>query len=163
MASKASATPAGNPLDAAMDLVARRRTADPLPAPATPLAPIVEPTAQAAPAPVGLPTDNEPADVEPTDNQQQKGKKDQAPAAPSAGTDYASLFLKTVKGRKPKTIYLSEDMHQALAIITQASPDNIGLSDLLINIIQHHFETFGPGIRQFLTTQEKLRKNKLPY
>lgn len=84
-----------------------------------------------------------------------------APA--SAGTDYASLFLKPVRGRKAKTIYISEDMHTALATITQASPDNIGLSDLLINIVTHHFETFGPGIRQFLTAQEKLRKNKLPY
>jgi len=105
------------------------------------------------------PAKNQLADEQPAENQQLKGRKDQAPA----GIDYASLFLKPVKGRKAKTIYLSEDMHTALATITQASPDNIGLSDLLINIITHHFETFGPGIRQFLTAQEKLRKNKLPY
>ncbi|MVN79091.1 DUF3408 domain-containing protein [Hymenobacter sp. HMF4947] len=146
-----------------MDFVAQRKPVEPIPIPVAPAetpAPTSEPVAQAVPAPVDS-ADNESVDEQPIDNQQQKGRKDQAPA--SAGADYASLFLKPVRGRKAKTIYLSEEMHTALATITQASPDNIGLSDLLINIITHHFETFGPGIRQFLTTQEKLRKNKLPY
>jgi len=160
-------TPASpNPLDDAMSFVAQRTAPKPA-APATPVeapAPTPEPAAEIALAPatpVEQPTDHEPANEQPADNQQQKGRKDSAPA--SAGTDYASLFLRPVRGRKAKTIYLSEDMHTALANITQYCPDNIGLSDLLINIIQHHFETFGPGIRQFLSAQEKLRKNKLPY
>lgn len=149
-----------------MSFVAQR-SAPKLTAPTAPVeapAPIPEPAAQAAPtpaAPVEQPADHQPANEQLADNQQQKGRKDAAPA--SAGTDYASLFLRPVRGRKAKTIYLSEDMHTALANITQYCPDNIGLSDLLINIIQHHFETFGPGIRQFLSAQEKLRKNKLPY
>ena len=160
-------TPAtANPLDDAMSFVAQRSAPKPI-APAAPVeapAPTPEPAAQAAPTPattVEQPADHQPTNEQPTDNQQQKGRKDSAPA--STGTDYASLFLKPVRGRKAKTIYLSEDMHTALANITQYCPDNIGLSDLLINIIQHHFETFGPGIRQFLSAQEKLRKNKLPY
>jgi 3-oxoacyl-ACP reductase-like protein len=162
----AKANSSVNPLDDAMSFVAQRSapkpTAPAAPAEAPALTP--EPAAQAAPAPVApveQPADHQPANEQPADNQQQKGKKDSAPA--SAGTDYASLFLQPVRGRKAKTIYLSEEMHTALANITQYCPDNIGLSDLLINIIQHHFETFGPGIRQFLSAQEKLRKNKLPY
>lgn len=152
-----------NPLDDAMSFVAQRTAPKPA-APAEAPAPTAEPAAQAPPAPtpaVEQPADHQLANEQPTDNQQQKGRKDAAPV--SAGTDYASLFLQPVRGRKAKTIYLSEDMHTALANITQYCPDNIGLSDLLINIIQHHFETFGPGIRQFLSAQEKLRKNKLPY
>ena len=162
-------TPAtANPLDDAMSFVAQRTAPKPT-APVAPTeapapTPTAEPAAQAAPtpaAPVEQPADQQPTDEQLADNQQQKGRKDAAPA--SAGTDYASLFLQPVRGREGKTIYLSEDMHTALANITQYCPDNIGLSDLLINIIQHHFETFGPGIRQFLSAQEKLRKNKLPY
>ena len=162
----AKANSSANPLDDAMSFVAQR-SAPKLTAPAAPVeapAPTPESAAQAAPtpaAPVEQPADHQPANEQLADNQQQKGRKDAAPA--SAGTDYASLFLRPVRGRKAKTIYLSEDMHTALANITQYCPDNIGLSDLLINIIQHHFETFGPGIRQFLSAQEKLRKNKLPY
>ena len=160
---KANPSTSENPLDAAMSFVAQRKPAEPVAPPAAPAAPATtpEPPAQAAPSPVVA--IDQPADEQPADNQQQKGRKDVAPASASAGTDYASLFLKPVRGRKAKTIYISEDMHTALATITQASPDNIGLSDLLINIVTHHFETFGPGIRQFLTAQEKLRKNKLPY
>lgn len=160
---KAHASTTENPLDAAMSFVAQRKSAEPTPPPAAPIeapAAAAAPAAPVAPVPaaaeVELPTDEQPAD-----NQQQKGRKDPTSAAGAA--DYASLFLKPVRGRKAKTIYISEDMHTALATITQASPDNIGLSDLLINIVTHHFETFGPGIRQFLTAQEKLRKNKLPY
>ena len=139
-----------------LNLVAARKTADPT------LTPLATPTPVPV-APVEHLADEPPANEPPADNQQLKGKKDQGPAAASSATDYASLFLKPVRGRKSKTIYLSEDMHTALATITQACPDNIGLSDLLINIITHHFDTFGPGIRQFLTAQEKLRSKKLPY
>jgi hypothetical protein len=159
----AKANSSANPLDDAMSFVAQRTAPKPT-APVQTPAPTPEPAVQAVPAPVApveQPADQQPANEQPADNQQQKGRKDQALGP--AGTDYASLFLKPVKGRKAKTIYISEDMHTALATITQASPDNIGLSDLLINIVTHHFETFGPGIRQFLTAQEKLRKNKLPY
>jgi hypothetical protein len=155
----AKANPSPNPLDDAMSFVAQRTAPKPT-APAEAPVSTPEPAVQAEAA-IEQPASNQPADEQPADNQQLKGRKDQAPA--SAGADYASLFLKPVRGRKAKTIYLSEEMHTALATITQACPDNIGLSDLLINIIQHHFETFGPGIRQFLTAQEKLRKNKLPY
>jgi hypothetical protein len=156
MASKANASE--NPLDAAMSFVAQRKSAEPMAPlaelPATPKALAPEPVAQVTPTPDTT--------VEQTaDNQQVKGKKTLINSASSV--DYAHFFLQPVRGRKPKTIYISEDMHTALATITQACPDGIGLSDLLINIISHHFETFGPGIRQFLTVQEKLRKQKLPY
>ena len=167
MATKAK--PAENPLDAAMSFVAQRKPVEPVVPPAETLAAVPEPTmpeptAQAEPTPA--------AEIEqPVDNQQPKGKKDSVkdpakdpiPAASASNADYAGFFLRPVRGRKPKTIYISEDMHTALATITQASPDNVGLSDLLMNIVNHHFETFGPGIRQFLTAQEKLRKTKLPY
>jgi hypothetical protein len=155
----AKANPSPNPLDDAMSFVAQRTAPKPT-APAEAPVSTPQPAVQAEAA-IEQPVSNQLADEQPADNQQLKGRKDQAPA--SAGADYVSLFLKPVRGRKAKTIYLSEEMHTALATITQACPDNIGLSDLLINIIQHHFETFGPGIRQFLTAQEKLRKNKLPY
>ena len=97
---------------------------------------------------------------QPAVNQQ---AKESTPPTPSNSLDYAGTFLVPVRGRKPKAIYVNDDIHTALATITQACPDNVGLSDLLINIITHHFETFGPGIRQFLTAQERLKKNKLPY
>ena len=140
-----------------MSFVAQRSA----PKPTAAVAPAEVPADTPEPATQPTVTAEQPVDEQSADNQQQKGKKDQAPATGSV--DYAGRFLKTVRGRKAKTIYLSEEMHTALATITQASPDNIGLSDLLINIITHHFETFGPEIRQFLTAQEKLRKNKLPY
>lgn len=156
MASKANASE--NPLDAAMSFVAQRKSVEPVvplaELPATPEALVPEPVAQVALTPVTV--------VEHTvENEQVKGRKMLVNS--NSSVDYATFFLQPVRGRKPKTIYISEDMHTALATITQACPDGIGLSDLLINIISHHFETFGPGIRQFLTAQEKLRKQKLPY
>jgi len=157
----AKTNPSVNPLDDAMSFVAQRSVPKPIEAAAQPVAPAEVPAASSEPPAQPAATIEQPAGEQPADNQQQKGKKDPAPSTGSG--DYAGRFLKTVRGRKAKTIYLSEEMHTALATITQASPDNIGLSDLLINIITHHFETFGPEIRQFLTAQEKLRKNKLPY
>lgn len=145
-----------------MSFVAQRKPVEPTPAPPAPAeapAPTPEPAAQTAPTPIAAAEQS--ADEQPADNQQPKGKKDPAPA--TGNVDYASLFLRPVRGRKSKTIYISEDMHTALANITQATSEGIGLSDLLMNIVTHHFETFGPGIRQFLNAQEKLRKPKLPY
>jgi hypothetical protein len=103
---------------------------------------------------------------QPADKQQQMERKEPAAAIPSPTgerTDYASTFLTPVRGRKPKAIYVTEDMHTALVTITQATPDGVGLSDLLIHIVNHHFEIYGPQIRQFLTTQERAKKTKLPY
>lgn len=149
MAKTHSAAPA-NDLANVMSFVANR-TPEPAAPPAVELrAAPPEPAAEVAPA----------ADDQPADNQQLKGRKE---PAPGERMDYAATFLQPVRGRKPKTIYISEDMHTALATITQATPDGIGLSDLLMNIVTHHFETFGPGIRHFLTAQEKLKKTKLPY
>lgn len=145
-----------------LNLVAKRQTAEPVAAPAAPAeTPAPEltpnPVAQVAAAPAAAPAPVE----QPADNQQPKGRKE--PAAPAGNAGYADLFLQPVRGRKPKAIYVTERLHAALANITQATPDSVGLSDLLINIVNHHFETFGPGIRQFLTAQEKLRKTDLPY
>ncbi|AMJ63997.1 hypothetical protein AXW84_00080 (plasmid) [Hymenobacter sp. PAMC 26628] len=71
------------------------------------------------------------------------------------------MFLKPVRTRKTKAIYVDEDLHTALSTLTQAG--GVGLADLLINIANHHFDTFRPAIRQFLNDQEKLKKKKLPY
>lgn len=177
---KTNPNPAADLSNDMLSLVATRRTADPAPAPATPAtpasapaapvetpAPTPEPTAEATPAPkpvaqVASAPVATPAPIEqPAENQQPKGKKE--PAAPAGSADYAGLFLQPVRGRKPKAIYVTERLHAALANITQATPDGVGLSDLLINIINNHFEVHGPSIRQFLAAQEKLRKTDLPY
>ena len=152
----------------AMNFVATRNTAQPaapapLPAPAP--EPESAPTAEVENTPVTVtePTPNPAASVTPSpdpaaDSQSTIGKKE---AAPTESFDYAGVFLKPVRTRKTKAIYVDEDLHTALSTLTQAG--GIGLADLLINIANHHFDTFRPAIRQFLNDQEKLKKKKLPY
>jgi hypothetical protein len=126
-------------------------------------------TPTAAPAPLAREAPPTPVVELVADQSPQLGRKELAPAAPTPASpagerlDYVSAFLTPVRGRKPKAIYVTEDLHTALVTITQATPDGLGLSDLLIHIVNHHFETYGPQIRQFLTTQERAKKMKLPY
>ncbi|WP_223696494.1 DUF3408 domain-containing protein [Hymenobacter psoromatis] len=152
----------------AMNFVATRNTAPPVaPAPASAAAPESTPTVVAEPTPVAAiePTPSPtPATVpspepEPAvDSQSTTGKKE---SAPTESFDYAGVFLKPVRSRKTKAIYVDEDLHTALSTLTQAG--GIGLADLLINIANHHFDTYRLAIRQFLNDQEKLKKKKLPY
>lgn len=144
-----------------MAFVANRPAA---PAPIEPAAPAPDDT----PAPeVAVPVAAEkPASAprKPADNQRKtKGKKEQD--APGSADDYAGYtdtFLVPVRGRKPKTVYVDEETHEALAEIAKAS-DGVGLSDLLINIVNHHFETYGADIRGFLDSLENQKKKRLPY
>ena len=92
-----------------------------------------------------------------TTGQKQTGKKEQP-----AELNYADTFLGSVRSRKGKAVYVDEDTHNALSVITQAS-DGTPLADLIINIVNHHFETYGPNIRAFLNDQEKKNKKRLPY
>jgi hypothetical protein len=93
----------------------------------------------------------------------QKGRKEPALAEQADRPAYTELFLQPVRGRKNKAVYLNEDTHAALAVIIQAS-DGLPMADLLINIITHHFETYGPDIRAFVTDQEKKNnKKRLPF
>ncbi|RZJ93954.1 MAG: DUF3408 domain-containing protein [Hymenobacter sp.] len=152
----------------AMNFVATRNTAPPVaPAPAPAAAPdptptvAVEPTPVAAvePVPDPIPAAAPSPEPEPVvDSQLTTGKKE---ATPTESFDYAGVFLKPVRSRKTKAIYVDEDLHTALSTLTQAG--GVGLADLLINIANHHFDTFRPAIRQFLNDQEKLKKKKLPY
>jgi hypothetical protein len=152
----------------AMNFVATRNTAPPVaPAPAPAAAPestptvVAEPTLVAAIEPTPSPTPATVPSPEPEpagDSQLTTGKKE---AAPTESFDYAGVFLKPVRSRKTKAIYVDEDLHTALSTLTQAG--GIGLADLLINIANHHFDTYRPAIRQFLNDQEKLKKKKLPY
>lgn len=92
----------------------------------------------------------------------QKGRKEPAPVEQSGRINYAETFLAPVRSRKLKAVYMDEDTHNAISVIAQAS-DGIPLADLLINIINHHFETYGPDIRAFVNEQEKKNKKRLPY
>jgi hypothetical protein len=96
------------------------------------------------------------------ETESQKGRKEPAPVEQSGRINYAETFLAPVRTRKLKAVYMDEDTHNALAVITQAS-DGIPLADLLINIINHHFESYGPDIRAFVNEQEKKNKKRLPY
>jgi len=139
----------------AMSFVATRTAA---PAPVAPIvAPEPTPTATVEPTPSADPAVT-PSPGPLVDSQLTTGKKD---AAPTETFDYAGVFLKPVRTRKTKAIYVDEDLHTALSTLTQAG--GVGLADLLINIANHHFEEFRPAIRQFLNDQEKLKKKKLPY
>ncbi|MBC6992507.1 DUF3408 domain-containing protein [Hymenobacter sp. BT491] len=90
----------------------------------------------------------------------QKGRKEPAPDEQPGRVDYAVTFLHRGRERKNKAIYITDDAHRTLSAIIQAS-DGTPLTDLLANIITHHFETFGPDIRAFLTEQEKKNKKRL--
>lgn len=164
----AKKTPTAPSIDLAnaMNFVATRNAAPPAAPTLPPVAapeptPTVEveptPTAAIEPTPSSTPTAT--SSPEPViDNQSTTGKKE---AAPTETFDYAGVFLKPVRTRKTKAIYVDEDLHTALSTLTQAG--GVGLADLLINIANHHFDTFRPAIRQFLNDQEKLKKKKLPY
>lgn len=154
---------AGTSFVEAMDFVANGRSAELTPAPeititAAPAliaAPILTAVIEPTPAvtPITL-TSYQPA----ADNQSNTGKKE---AALSETFDYAGTFLKPVRTRKTRAIYVDEPLHKALTVLTQVA--GVGLADLLINIANDHFETHRPAIRQYMSDQEKLRKKELPY
>lgn len=86
-------------------------------------------------------------------------KKPAAPAGEDAG--WADTYLQPVRARKTKAIYVDEDTHAALALITQEV--GAGIADLLINIVNNHFEAFRPEIREFLAERERLKKKKFQF
>lgn len=90
---------------------------------------------------------------------QQTGKKE---PAPEKGTpvNYVATFLQPLRERKSRAVYISDDAHSTLQAIAQVS-DGIPLADLLGNIVNHHFETYGPDIRAFMAEQEKKNKKRL--
>ncbi|MDF7815110.1 DUF3408 domain-containing protein [Hymenobacter sp. YC55] len=96
------------------------------------------------------------------DTNKQTERREVVSAEQAGRINYAATFLTPVRGRKLKAVYMDEDTHNALAVITQAS-DGTPLADLLINIIKQHFETYGPDIRAFVNEQEKKNKKRLPY
>jgi hypothetical protein len=121
-----------------------------------------EPAAKPEPAePAAAPAPSEPTQV--VAESQPKGKKTTPEVAPASadGQAYAEAFLKPVRERKTKAIYVTEELHGALSVLTQDA--GVGLADLLINITSHHFEMYKPAIRQYLADQEKLKKKKLPF
>ncbi|MBO3272948.1 DUF3408 domain-containing protein [Hymenobacter defluvii] len=104
-----------------------------------------------------------PAHKNPDTERKPKGKKTRVAAEPlTEHANYTEAFLVPVRGRKPKTIYVDEDTHEALSVITK-SVDGVGLSDLIINIVNHHFEIYGKDIRGFLDSVENQKKKRLPY
>ncbi|MGI4734812.1 MAG: DUF3408 domain-containing protein [Janthinobacterium lividum] len=86
-------------------------------------------------------------------------KKPVAPTGEDAG--WADTYLQPVRARKTKAIYVDEDTHAALALITQEV--GAGIADLLINIVNNHFEAFRPEIREFLAERERLKKKKFQF
>lgn len=121
-------------------------------------APAAEAVETEAPAPAGAP----PPAPEPTpepDNQVTTGKK--KAAAPEENASWADTYLQPVRRRKTKAIYVDEETHAALTLITQDT--DVGLADLLINVMSQHFDAFRPEIRQFLSEQERLKKKKNPF
>lgn len=160
--SKSRTTPApttGASFVEAMDFVAKGRSAETFLAPeeeatpalvATPASPMpIEPSPvldrPTVPAPQAVPN-----------NQSTTEKKEAA-----EHFDYANAFLKPVRTRKNRSIYVDDALHKALSVLTQVA--GIGLADLLINISNDHFERYRPAIQKYMSDQEKLRKKELPY
>lgn len=130
-------------------------TPNPAPTAPAPDAEAVE-TAEFAPAsPTLLASEPTP---EP-ENQVTTGKK--KATATDENAPWAETYLQPVRRRKTKAIYVDEETHAALTLITQDT--DVGLADLLINVMSQHFEAFRPEIRQFLSDQERLKKKKNPF
>ena len=127
----------------------------PSPAPTAPDAEAVEMT---APAPTSPPSPTPEPTSEP-DNQVTTGKK--KATTPEENASWAETYLQPVRRRKTKAIYVDEETHAALTLITQDT--DVGLADLLINVMSQHFDAFRPEIRQFLSEQERLKKKKNPF
>lgn len=84
------------------------------------------------------------------------------PIAPVAN-DYASLLLKSARGKKGKSIQLDQENHSALTHIA-ATMGGVTIADLLHNIVRLHFLQYGPVIQQMLKEKEALnKKKKLPF
>jgi len=97
---------------------------------------------------------------QPEEPVKQTGRKE-APATQQHGKiNYAETFLAPVRERKSKAVYITEDAHRTINAIAQAS-DGTPLVDILGNIINHHFETYGADVRAFLADQEKKNKKRL--
>lgn len=116
--------------------------------------PTPEPEVAAEAAPPSLREEEGGADA-----QAATGKK--PTTLPDENATWAEHYLRPSRVRKTKAIYVDEDTHSALTLITQDA--GIGLADLLINIVNVHFDTFRPEIRQFLAEREKLKKKKFPF
>ena len=152
--SRTAAPTTGASFVEAMDFVANGRSAETTWAPEAEAAP----APAAAPAPTAVAPTVSPSPESVADNQSTTGKKE---AAPAESFDYAATFLRAVRTRKNKSIYVDDALHQALSVLTQVA--GVGLADLLINIANDHFERYRPAIQKYMSDQEKLRKKQLPY
>lgn len=154
---------AGTSFVEAMDFVANSRSVEPVPAMVTENSPASTPTGARSPAAVAevVPVGEEavPAATQPAGGNQPAMERKEV--AISETVDYASTFLRPVRTRKTRSIYVDEALHRALSVLTQVA--GVGLADLLINIANDHFERHRPVIRQYLSDQEKLRKKELPF
>lgn len=131
-----------------------------------PQAPAPESTADAAPTSGAAAEAEEPIEaVQPTaetdevaENQPTSGKKKAAPSVVDENASWADTYLQPVRTRKTKAIYVDEETHATLALLTQEA--GVGLADLLINITNNHFDTHRLEIREFLAERERLKKKK---
>lgn len=128
------------------------------PAPAAP--PAAEPTSEVA-AELEEPTEavQPAAETEQVaESQSTSGKKKVASPAVDENASWAKNYLRPVRNRKSKAIYVDEETHATLALLTHET--GVGLADLLINITNNHFDTHRAEIREFLTERERLKKKK---
>jgi hypothetical protein len=86
------------------------------------------------------------------------GKKKVAAPVVDEDASWADNYLKPVRTRKTKAIYVDEETHATLILLTQEG--GVGLADLLINITNNHFDTYRLEIREFLAERERLKKKK---
>lgn len=170
----ASETPAAGPMDAAVTsapeipvapAVASAPVVDNTPAPTAPLpAAPTPPAGEAAPVVAAAPTSLD-------ENVEQKGKKELEPETPTvppttlvgegALPDY-DWFLERKESDERTHAYISKDLYDNLAYVMQILGDKKGftLTSYLNNIINQHFDQYGPEIRKRIREKEALLKKK---
>ncbi|MGI4735019.1 MAG: DUF3408 domain-containing protein [Janthinobacterium lividum] len=92
------------------------------------------------------------------ESQSTSGKKKVAAPVVDENASWAESYLQPVRNRKTKAIYVDEETHATLALLTHEA--GVGLADLLINITNNHFDTYRQEIREFLAERERLKKKK---
>jgi hypothetical protein len=127
---------------------------------APPTPPAAEPTSDVAAETEETPEAAQPAaeTQEVADNQSTSGKKKVAAPVVDENASWADTYLQPVRTRKTKAIYVDEETHATLTLLTQEG--GVGLADLLINITNDHFDTHRLAIREFLAERERLKKRK---
>lgn len=156
--SKSTPTSSAATMQDMLQLVAKRKQA-PAPEPEPIIQPAAEP-AVASEATTLSPTPAPAVEPEPPREPVKQTEKKEPAAEQNSRPNYAETFLVSVRDRKTKAVYITEEAHRTIAAIAQAS-DGTSLADVLGNIIIQHFKTHGSDIRAFLTEQEKKNKKGL--